>query len=102
MDLAWSLADLALGRAGAGAICEALKFGVPLIAVPYPYAGGHQKLNGALIEKRGLGICMDQSVGEERIAKATCELMQDKERLAGMGAKGQEQELALFEELVKL
>lgn len=102
MDFAWSLADLALCRAGAGAICEALKFGVPLVAVPYPYARGHQQPNGLLIEKRGLGICMDESMGEEKIAEKTLALMKNKSLLASMGSKNQEKGAPLFEELVKL
>lgn len=46
MDLAWSAAALALTRAGASTIAEAIEFEVPALLVPYPYAAdGHQDVN---------------------------------------------------------
>lgn len=76
MDLAWSLADFALCRAGAGTICEARAYGVPALFVPYPYAGAHQKANAALMEQLGLGACMEESRGIEAIARRVEELME--------------------------
>lgn len=46
MGKAWSVADLAIGRAGAGTIAEAIEFEVPAILIPYPYASeDHQSKN---------------------------------------------------------
>lgn len=50
MDMAWSAADFALTRAGAGTIAEAMAFEVPLILVPYPQAADqHQDKNADFI-----------------------------------------------------
>ena len=38
--------DLVIARSGAGLICEAPLFGLPMILIPYPYAAdGHQIYN---------------------------------------------------------
>lgn len=96
MDLAWSLADLALCRAGAGTICEARAHGVFCLFVPYQYAGGHQRANGDLMAQLGCGECMEESLGEEAIAKRVMELMEEGKRRA----RGQITTAPLFEEAV--
>lgn len=46
MDMAWTAADLMVGRAGAGSIAEQVEFEVPSILIPYPYASeNHQDSN---------------------------------------------------------
>lgn len=40
-------ADLVLMRAGGSSLAECTAFGRPMILVPYPHAGGHQRLNAA-------------------------------------------------------
>jgi len=46
MDLAWSIADFALVRAGASSIAEQVEYEVPGILIPYPFAtDDHQSLN---------------------------------------------------------
>lgn len=46
MDLAWQAANIALCRAGAGTIAEAIEFEVPCLLVPYPHAADdHQRGN---------------------------------------------------------
>ncbi len=46
MEKAWSIADVAIGRAGAGTIAEAMEFEVPTILIPYPHASeDHQSKN---------------------------------------------------------
>lgn len=46
MDFAWRAASVALTRAGAGSISEAMEFEVPTVLIPYPYsADNHQQKN---------------------------------------------------------
>jgi len=56
MHYAYSAADLVIARAGASTIAELIWFGVPVILVPYPYAGGHQIKNAQLLES--LNACI--------------------------------------------
>jgi UDP-N-acetylglucosamine--N-acetylmuramyl-(pentapeptide) pyrophosphoryl-undecaprenol N-acetylglucosamine transferase len=50
MKHAWSIADLAIARAGAGTIAEQMEFEVPAILIPYPYASeNHQDSNADFI-----------------------------------------------------
>jgi len=45
MAYAWAAADLAICRAGAGAIAESLSCQVPCLFIPYPFAYNHQETN---------------------------------------------------------
>ena len=46
-------ADLVLSRAGAGSISEVSAAGIPMVLVPGPFAGGHQRLNAQPFERAG-------------------------------------------------
>jgi len=46
-------ADLVLSRAGAGSISEVSAAGVPMLLVPGPFAGGHQRLNAEPFARAG-------------------------------------------------
>ncbi|MCI0382728.1 MAG: UDP-N-acetylglucosamine--N-acetylmuramyl-(pentapeptide) pyrophosphoryl-undecaprenol N-acetylglucosamine transferase [Chlamydiae bacterium] len=61
MDLALSIADFAICRAGASTIAELIAFEVPSLVIPYPFAYKHQQENGQLFQDIvGGGICMSQ------------------------------------------
>ena len=45
--------DLVLSRAGAGSISEVSAAGIPMLLVPGPFAGGHQRLNAEPFERAG-------------------------------------------------
>jgi UDP-N-acetylglucosamine--N-acetylmuramyl-(pentapeptide) pyrophosphoryl-undecaprenol N-acetylglucosamine transferase len=62
MGQAWSAADLALCRSGAGTIAEAQVFHVPLLMIPYPFAAqGHQEKNADAVVSLGAGLKYMQS-----------------------------------------
>jgi UDP-N-acetylglucosamine--N-acetylmuramyl-(pentapeptide) pyrophosphoryl-undecaprenol N-acetylglucosamine transferase len=54
-------ADLILGRAGSSTLAEATTLGRPLIVVPYPHAGGHQRANAAALAAAGAAIVIDDA-----------------------------------------
>jgi UDP-N-acetylglucosamine--N-acetylmuramyl-(pentapeptide) pyrophosphoryl-undecaprenol N-acetylglucosamine transferase len=45
--------DLAVTRAGANTLFELAFYGIPAFVIPFPYAGGHQKLNAEAFARKG-------------------------------------------------
>lgn len=56
MDLALAVADVVLGRAGAGTVCELAALGIPAVYVPLPIGNGEQRLNAAPVVEAGGGL----------------------------------------------
>lgn len=57
MELAWSAADLVIGRSGASTIGELCEYEVPGILIPYPYAmDNHQEKNADSLAARTGGV----------------------------------------------
>lgn len=62
MHYAWSLADVALCRAGALTLAEGLHFEVPMLLVPYPYASDrHQSKNASEAAALGAAAVMEEA-----------------------------------------
>ncbi|HSX37519.1 MAG TPA: UDP-N-acetylglucosamine--N-acetylmuramyl-(pentapeptide) pyrophosphoryl-undecaprenol N-acetylglucosamine transferase [Chlamydiales bacterium] len=50
MAVAYSAADIAICRSGAGTIAELIRFAVPALLIPYPFAADeHQRKNGEML-----------------------------------------------------
>jgi UDP-N-acetylglucosamine--N-acetylmuramyl-(pentapeptide) pyrophosphoryl-undecaprenol N-acetylglucosamine transferase len=60
IDKAYAIADLAVSRSGAMTVTELAAFGLPVIFIPYPYAGGHQRENAMVLAKTGLSVILDE------------------------------------------
>ncbi|NNH09063.1 undecaprenyldiphospho-muramoylpentapeptide beta-N-acetylglucosaminyltransferase [Cellulomonas fimi] len=61
MHLALAVADVALGRAGAGTVCELAALGIPAVYVPLPVGNGEQRLNAAPVVEAGGGVLVDDA-----------------------------------------
>lgn len=59
MDLAYAAADLVVGRAGAGTVCEVTAVGLPAAYVPLPIGNGEQALNARPVVDAGGGLLVD-------------------------------------------
>jgi len=78
-------ADLAVCRSGAMTISELAKFGLPAVFVPLPTAAeNHQKKNALTVEAQEAGICVDQSVAQEKLGDTIAALLRDSGRLSDM------------------
>ncbi|HTL70736.1 MAG TPA: undecaprenyldiphospho-muramoylpentapeptide beta-N-acetylglucosaminyltransferase [Candidatus Eisenbacteria bacterium] len=60
MDLAYAVADFAVGRAGATFLAEISVKRVPAILIPYPFSGGHQLYNARAFAKDHAAVVAEQ------------------------------------------
>ncbi|MFP5502041.1 MAG: undecaprenyldiphospho-muramoylpentapeptide beta-N-acetylglucosaminyltransferase [Candidatus Sericytochromatia bacterium] len=79
--------DMVISRAGATTLAELTAAGKPMLLVPYPYAGGHQRLNAEAIVEAGGGLeIADAALDPATLEAALLPLMADPARLAEMAA----------------
>jgi UDP-N-acetylglucosamine--N-acetylmuramyl-(pentapeptide) pyrophosphoryl-undecaprenol N-acetylglucosamine transferase len=88
MELAYSVADLAVTRSGATTVAELAVSGVPSILVPYPYAtANHQEANARAMEGAGGAVVLlDEQTNGRTLANTVAELMRWPDRLPAMAA----------------
>lgn len=78
MDLAYSVCDIVISRAGVGAITELSSLSKPTIFIPIPKT--HQEDNAALLWGMGAGIILEQDYLEtEKFSKLIRKLLLDSE-----------------------
>jgi UDP-N-acetylglucosamine--N-acetylmuramyl-(pentapeptide) pyrophosphoryl-undecaprenol N-acetylglucosamine transferase len=82
MHHAYSVADIAVSRAGASAVFELAAFGVPTVFVPYPFAADdHQKKNVAFLSDIGAAVVVENSaLDAARLAAVVESLLDDEGR----------------------
>ena len=78
------LATLAVTRAGASTLGELPIFGVPAIAVPYPYAWRYQRVNASYLVKRGAAEVIEDGQLTEQLLPKVRGLMADAEKRGKM------------------
>lgn len=86
MHHAYSVADIAVSRAGASAVFELAAFGVPTVFVPYPYAADdHQAKNVARLRELGGATVVDDSeLTGEQLQRIIEMLLDDHDRRGRM------------------
>lgn len=84
----FAAADLVIGRAGAGTVCELAFLGKPSILIPLPGTwGDEQRKNARVLAARGATVVLEQDVATPEALRGTIlELIRDEGRLTAMGA----------------
>ncbi len=77
-------ADLVISRAGASTLSEVSAIGIPMILVPYPYAGGHQRLNVAPYASAGAAIVIADEEVDGRLRGVLMSVIDDEARYRKM------------------
>ncbi|MBF0122893.1 MAG: undecaprenyldiphospho-muramoylpentapeptide beta-N-acetylglucosaminyltransferase [Candidatus Omnitrophica bacterium] len=60
MAEAYSVADVVIGRSGAGTVTEVGLLGIPAVLIPYPYAKNHQIANARVLERYKTGVIIEE------------------------------------------
>lgn len=85
MDFAWQAADFLIGRAGAGTVAEMIRYRVPGILIPYPFAmDRHQEGNADFIAALGGGVKLLQHQASPSVLATLVKMMLEPKRLAQM------------------
>lgn len=79
------MADLVLSRAGASAISEVSAVGVPMLLVPGPFAGGHQRLNAEPFARAGAAVVIPNEMCDgPRVIQEIAAILDDPARYRTM------------------
>lgn len=81
MDLAFSIADLIVSRAGAGTISELCLVGKPAILIPSPNVSeDHQTKNAMALVKKNAAVMIDDLSAPKELVIAAFDLLANKEK----------------------
>ena len=88
---ALAAADLVVGRAGSSTLAEIAAFGLPMVVVPYPYAGAHQRANAAVLADAGAAELVDDADFDAAALLAAARILDDPSRHVAMSAAARAQ-----------
>lgn len=101
MDLAYSVADLIISRAGAGTIAELCAVGKGAILVPSPnVAEDHQTQNALALVHSNAAVLVRDADAEEHLIPTALALLQDRDKLAGLGNEIRKMARPLADEVI--
>jgi UDP-N-acetylglucosamine--N-acetylmuramyl-(pentapeptide) pyrophosphoryl-undecaprenol N-acetylglucosamine transferase len=83
---ALAAADVIVGRAGSSTLAESTAFGVPMVVVPYPYAGAHQRANALAVADAGAAELIEDGAFDAPALLRALDLLDDAERHGAMRA----------------
>jgi len=86
MLTALAAADAVVGRAGSSTVAEVTALGLPMIVVPYPHAGGHQRRNAEILASAGAAELIDDADFDAAALLAATARLEDPARHAQMSA----------------
>jgi UDP-N-acetylglucosamine--N-acetylmuramyl-(pentapeptide) pyrophosphoryl-undecaprenol N-acetylglucosamine transferase len=86
MELAYSLADVACCRSGAGTVAELVSAALPAVLVPFPFAtDDHQERNALMMAELGaVTVVLQEGDSAEAALREAVRLVDDEEELARM------------------
>jgi len=89
MGAAWTAADVAISRSGAGSVAEAWANRTPTIFLPYPFhRDDHQRLNAVALAEVGGAVllkdCVDPKANADRLSKPLLALASDQTKRHAM------------------
>lgn len=84
MGAAFTVADLALSRAGASVLGEFPQFGLPSVLIPYPHAWRYQRVNASYLADRGAAVILEDEDLPDQLLSCVLGLLQDEKRLEDM------------------
>jgi UDP-N-acetylglucosamine--N-acetylmuramyl-(pentapeptide) pyrophosphoryl-undecaprenol N-acetylglucosamine transferase len=83
---ALAAADLVVGRAGSSTLAEASAFGLPMVVVPYPHAGAHQRANAEVLANAGAAQLIDDDAFDADALLAAVAVLENPTQHATMAA----------------
>lgn len=83
---ALAAADLVVGRAGSSTLAEVTAFGLPMVVVPYPHAGAHQRANAVVLADAGAAELIADEAFDADALIAALGIIDDPRRHAEMAA----------------
>ena len=86
MLTALAAADAVVGRAGSSTVAEVTALGLPMIVVPYPHAGGHQRRNAEILAATGAAELIDDADFDAAALLAAAARLEDPAQHARMAA----------------
>lgn len=86
MAAALVAADLLVGRAGSSTLAEAAALGLPMVVVPYPWAGGHQAANAQRLAAAGAAMIVADAEFDVEALRRAAALLVDEPALERMRA----------------
>jgi len=85
MEYAYSISDLAICRAGATTIAELIKFKLPAVLIPYPFAYQHQLANAKVLADRGSAVIIeDDKLEKQPLAQLLDDFMKNPGKIERM------------------
>jgi UDP-N-acetylglucosamine--N-acetylmuramyl-(pentapeptide) pyrophosphoryl-undecaprenol N-acetylglucosamine transferase len=88
MGAAYAHADLVISRAGASTIAELARCGKPAVLIPYPHAGGHQRVNASVAAAAGGAVVLEEAEATpERMLTSVRRVLADERSREAMGER---------------
>jgi UDP-N-acetylglucosamine--N-acetylmuramyl-(pentapeptide) pyrophosphoryl-undecaprenol N-acetylglucosamine transferase len=88
---ALAAADLVVGRAGSSTLAEVTALSLPMVVVPYPHAGGHQRANAEILAAAGAAKLVEDAEFDAAALLAAAALLDDPAAHLQMSAAAREQ-----------